>query len=118
MDHINKIHQYRLVLTTYLQTLADERNHALGNDLEYQVVTDQIHDHYQLIQLGWSDKKFIFFVLLHFDIKQDTGKIWLQQNNTEVLVAQALTGLGVPASDIVLGFKPEYMRPHTGYAVA
>ena len=31
-------------------------------------------------------------------------KIWIQQNNTECLVADYFTDRGVPKSDIVLGF--------------
>jgi hypothetical protein len=98
--------------------MAVARNTALGNDVEYQAVTDYIHHHYQLVRLGWAGPKFVYFVLLHFDIKPDTGKIWIQQNNTEVLVAQELVSRGIHTSDIVLGFKPDYIRPLTGYAAA
>ena len=52
------------------------------------------------------------FVLLHLDIKPD-GKVWVQQNNTEHLLAQELPPYGVPVEDIVVGFRPAYMRGMT-----
>ena len=53
--------------------------------------------------------------LLHFDIKD--GKVWLQQNTTDIDVGQELQELGIPKEDIVLNLHP-YKRPYTGYGVA
>jgi hypothetical protein len=39
---------------------------------------------------------------MHFDIQD--GKIWIQYNGTEDSVAERLVEMGVPTSDIVLGF--------------
>jgi hypothetical protein len=49
------------------------------------------------------------------DIKQ--GKIWIEQNMTEMRVAQELVDLGVAKEDIVLGFQAPEMRQYTDYAV-
>ena len=46
------------------------------------------------------------------------GKIWIQDDNTDYGVALDLERLGVPKSDIVLGFHPPEVRPHTEYAAA
>lgn len=53
---------------------------------------------------------------MHLEIKGD--KIWIQQNWTELQIAQELVKRGVPAEQIVLGFLPEYMREDSEYAVA
>ncbi|MHC5732600.1 MAG: element excision factor XisI family protein, partial [Nostoc sp.] len=45
-------------------------------------------------------------------------KIWIQQNMTDVDLAQELLEMGVPKDDIVLGLQPPYKRPYTGYGVA
>jgi hypothetical protein len=37
-------------------------------------------------------------------------KVWIQRDFTEERVASELVELGVPKTDIVLGFKPPYMR--------
>ena len=52
---------------------------------------------------------------MHFDI-QNT-KIWIQYNGTEELVAETLVELGVPPSDIVIGFYSPFKRQFTNYAV-
>ena len=52
---------------------------------------------------------------MHFDIKN--GKIWVQYNGTEEHVGETLMQLGVPASDIVLGFRSVFKRQFTGYGV-
>ncbi|MDZ8140312.1 MAG: element excision factor XisI family protein, partial [Nostoc sp. DedQUE04] len=49
------------------------------------------------------------------DIKQ--GKISIEQNMTEMRVAQELVERGVPKDDIVLGFQSPEMREYTGYGV-
>jgi uncharacterized circularly permuted ATP-grasp superfamily protein len=117
MDSVaSTVEKHQQILTQYLQEWADTRNLALGNRLEYQMVADTVRHHYQLVRLGWSGQKFVHFVLLHFDIKPD-GKIWIQQNNTEILVGKELTARGVLPTNIVVGFRPEYMREASGYAV-
>ncbi len=46
------------------------------------------------------------------------GKIWIQYNGTEFDIAQELRDKGVPASDIVIGFHPPYIRSQTIYSAA
>ena len=53
---------------------------------------------------------------MHFEIIE--GKIWVQENMTEELVAEELVKRGVPKTAIVLGVQPPAMRPHTAYASA
>ena len=53
-------------------------------------------------------------VLAHFALRN--GKIWLLGNETETDFGEALTRQGVPPAQIVPGFLPPAVRPHTGYA--
>jgi len=53
--------------------------------------------------------------VLHLDIIN--GKIWIQQDGTEVGIANKLVDLGVPKQDIVLGLDPPVMRQYTDFAV-
>ncbi|MBK9488605.1 MAG: XisI protein [Haliscomenobacter sp.] len=109
MDRVITIDQYPQILTNYLRKLADERNTALGNTFEYQVIADVPGGHFQLICMGWSGYKFIYQVLIHFDLKPN-GKVWVQQNNTEILLDKDLGELGIAKTNIVPGFRPEGMR--------
>jgi hypothetical protein len=42
----------------------------------------------------------------------------LQYNGTEIDIAQKLVDLGVPQTDIVLGFQTPYRRKFTDYATS
>ncbi len=53
---------------------------------------------------------------MHLDIKNE--KVWIQINNTELDIGQALVEMGIAKEDIVIGFQPVYIRQISGYAVA
>jgi hypothetical protein len=88
---------------------------ANKQDIEPQLIFDTEHDHYQLLYVGWDGDRRVFGPVMHFDIKND--KIWIQYNGAEAHIGETLMKLGVPASDIVLGFRPAFKRQFTGYAV-
>jgi hypothetical protein len=52
---------------------------------------------------------------MHLDIKQ--GKIWIQRNETDELIARKLVSMGIAPEEIVLGLQPEFARADTGYSV-
>ena len=101
-----------------IQTLLEQHSHYSKSDeaVETELCFDSIRDHYQLMRVGWKGLSRVYHTVLHFDLKD--GKIWLQQNTTDVDVGQELMDLGVPKEDIVLGLHPAYKRPYTGYGVA
>jgi hypothetical protein len=84
--------------------------------LEATVIIDREGKHYQLLNSGWRKDEYQFYVIFHFDIKD--GKVWLQENRTDVLIAQELSDKGIPKKDIVLGLQYPELRADTGYAVA
>ena len=50
----------------------------------------------------------VYGCVLHLDIKE--GKIWIEQNMTEMRVAQELVAQGISKKDIVLGFRSPRVR--------
>lgn len=88
----------------------------MPQNFEIQLIFDEERDHYMWFHLGWEGSKRIYYPVIHFDIKD--GKIWLQQNLTELDPAEDLVNLGVPKEDIILGLHPPYKRPYTDYGVA
>ena len=82
--------------------------------VKQHVIADKESNHFQLLAMGWEEDRFVFQVLFHFQIIN--GKIWLQRNQTDVLIADELMEAGVLGEDIVLGFQPAYVRPHTGFS--
>lgn len=87
------------------------------NDSE-AVIVDKENRHYFLQWIGFNqDNRFIDKPLLHFQIKPN-GKIWILANLTEEDIAEELLKRGVDRTDIVIGFHPEHLRKHTGFAVS
>lgn len=104
---------YRTQIQELLQQYMDER--PVFEELETQMVVDTAHDHYQLVNVGWVNKRRVYGCVLHIDIKGD--KVWIQHNGTERFVAEELVALGVPKDRIVLGFHSPFRRQFTEFAV-
>jgi hypothetical protein len=85
-----------------------------GERIQAQTIFDTEHDHYQLVYVGWRDSKRVYGTVLHLDIIK--GKIWVQQDGTEICITNELVELGVSKQDIVLGFDPPKMRHYTDFA--
>jgi hypothetical protein len=111
MGDLNK---YRQNVQEIIKRYAESR--PLPADIEGQVVFDTARDHYQLINVGWNNGKWIYGCVLHMDIKN--GKVWLQYNGTEDEIAEELIKAGIPEKDIVIGFHTPYKRKFTKFATA
>ncbi len=109
MDRLN---HYRQIIQ---QILEDYSSHRSDDQIESQALFDEKRDHYQVVNLGWENEQRVYGSVIHLDIKNN--KIWLQYNGTEIDIAQKLVDLGVPKSDIVLGFQAPYRRQYTDYAI-
>lgn len=110
---MDKIEQYRQfikqILTEHVQTESNSET------VKAELIFDSENDHYQLAYVGWQGEKRVFGPVIHFDIQD--GKIWIQYNGTEDHLAERLVEMGVPDSDIVLGFHSAFKRQFTHYAV-
>ena len=112
---MEKIERYRKILQQALREYATART-AQPGEIETQLLFDAENDHYQVLRVGWRDRKQIFLVVFHIDIKD--GKIWVQHNASDYDIVGDIEAQGVPKEDIVLAFHSPEMRPFTGYAVA
>ena len=88
-------------------------NYRLGS-LEYNWIFDTSRHHYQLLLEGWDANTRILEILVQIDVKNNL--VWLQEDNTDYGVAEALVNAGIPKESIVLGFHAPYKRPYTGFA--
>ncbi|MBP0027492.1 XisI protein [Roseofilum sp. Guam] len=73
-----------------------------------EIVFDTERDRYLLLYVGWQDEERMHGCPIHIDIKD--GKVWIQRDFTEEGLANQLLELGVPKTDIVLGFRAPYVR--------
>lgn len=77
---------------------------------------DDANQSYLLLDSNWLGKEYVHHTPIHVDIID--GKIWVQYDDTEDGFASDLLEAGVPAADIVLGFRPPELRPFTEFAIA
>lgn len=108
---MGRLTRYRQIIR---RTLDEYASWYRSDAVAAEVVHDPKRDHFALIRVGWEGRRRVHYTVLHLDLIG--GKIWVQHDATDRPVADALLAAGVPASDIVLGFHPADLRPHTEFA--
>jgi hypothetical protein len=99
-DVESKLVRYRSAIA---QSLTRHIHSSPHESIQTYPIFDPVHDHYQLLDMGWDERgKRVFLPIIHLDLIE--GKVWVQENHTDVDIAQELIEAGVEPSDIVLGF--------------
>ncbi|MEO0771029.1 MAG: XisI protein [Cyanobacteria bacterium J06649_4] len=111
---MDKVDKYRQIVQDFLKKYAAIP--VANGDIESYTAFDISGDHYQVMSVGWDGNRRVYGCVIHLDIKD--GKVWLQQNSTEIRVAHELMALGVLREDIVLGFQAPALRQYTEFATA
>lgn len=110
---MDKIECYRNIIQSLLTDYAAIP--IANGSIDCYTVFDTKQNHYQVMNVGWDGHRRVYGCVLHLDIQG--GKIWVQQNMTEMRIAQKIVELGVEKDDIVLGFQAPELRQYTDYAV-
>lgn len=116
MDRVsNKAKRYRKIVEA---VLTDIHNYISSGPYQNRdrKLFDRHSDSYAIIEEFWENGQHHHYILIHLEIIND--KVWIQADNTDLVVARELENAGIPKSDIVLGFHPPHIRPLTEYAVA
>ena len=113
MDRVN--HYRMLIKRLLLEKEALFRRFGQEGAEQYCVL-DEARDHYLLVNSGWVRERRLHGATLYLRIHE--GKIWVEEDWTEDGITNELVANGVPKDDIILGFQPPAMRPHTEFAVA
>ncbi len=110
---MDKLEKYREIVQNILQEYAAVP--IANGDVKTQTIFDLKNNRYQVIDVGWNGDRRVYDCALHLDIID--GKIWVQQNMTEMQIGQVLVEKGVAQKDIVLGFQAPYVREYSGFAI-
>jgi hypothetical protein len=108
-----KVDEYRKLIQELLIAYSEIK--SSNEEVEPEIVFDLQRDRYQVVHVGWSNKRRIYGCVLHLDIKGE--KIWIQHDGTEGGIANELVEHGVPKQDIVLAYKSPFRRKYSGFAV-
>ncbi|MBF2047064.1 MAG: XisI protein [Elainella sp. C42_A2020_010] len=84
----------------------------MHGQIEVQLLCNELQDDYQIFHLGWDEDDRIHHCLVHVRLKD--GKIWVENDDTEVGIANILVELGVAKAEIVLAYHAPYLR-HFSY---
>ena len=98
MDRINN---YRQIVCQFLRDFAKD-------DPEAQLIFDLERDRYLVMHVGWRKDYRIYGCAIQLDLID--GKVWIQNNSTEVSIDRELIQRGMDAKDIVLGFRSPSIR--------
>ncbi len=109
---MGKLDEYRQYIQEMLGKYASYKP-AYG-EVEVETIFDTVRDHYQIVYIGWENKRRVYGCSIHIDIKNE--KIWIQWNATEIDIADELVEMGVPKQDIVVGFHSPSIRRFTDFA--
>lgn len=113
---MDRLDHYRDSIKAFLQEYAATWTQHPEPEVEIQLIFDEQRDRYLLLDVGWRGSQRIHHCIFHFDLKD--GKIWLQENNTDLEVDQALAEMGITPQEIVIGFHSPTLRGYSDFAVA
>ncbi|MDX2245769.1 MAG: XisI protein [Bacteroidia bacterium] len=105
---------HKIILETLMEYQSQFRQ--TSQDIQSEIIVDDKAYHYQFLWTGWRGNQHIFSVVFHVDIIKE--KIWIQQDNSEVGLANLLVEKGIRKDEIVLGYFPKAHRQYTDFAVA
>jgi hypothetical protein len=110
---MDRVERYRKIVQELVEEYA--RYKPSHGNIESEAIIDHSRDHYEVMHVGWDGTRRVHGSVVHIDIIN--GKVWIQYDGTTRPVAEELIAAGIPRSDIVLGFHPAEVRPHTEFAV-
>lgn len=104
---MEKLNQYKNIIQKVLEKRATYQISNAPDILKHLVISEDNND-FLLLNIGWHKKRRVHSVVFHIQIKDE--KVWVQEDRTDADIASVLAENGIPKSDIVLGFVPEYAR--------
>jgi len=84
-------------------------------DIRTEVICDDELGHYELMHAGWVNGHRVHGPVVHIDVRD--GKVYLERDGTDDVVAERLVEAGIPMDRIVLAFKHPSRRTYPGFAV-
>lgn len=110
---MDTIENYRAIVKRVIQAVADYIPEQEG--IRKEVIIDDQNGHYQILEIGWKNKRRIHGTIVHIDLHDD--KVWVEHDGTNLEIVQDLLDAGIPSHHLVLGFHPPYHRKFTEFAV-
>ena len=115
MDSLSSYHKIiESILTRYYQFATEQANFQNQSEVSDRLALDKNRGQYLWFRFGWDDKQFVQYIIMYLCIKN--GKVWVEQDSTDLCVVDDLLAAGIPSNDIVLGFHHPSKRKLTEFA--
>jgi hypothetical protein len=117
MDRLEQYrHKIEHILTNYYQMTIDRVSKAADSEVSDRLAFDSIRDQYLWFRFGWEDNRKLQQIVMYLCIKN--GKIWVEEDATDLCVVDDLLAAGIPKHDIILSFHHPKKRHLTEFATA
>lgn len=115
MDNLDSYHTIiESILTRYYKLATERANLPNKSEVSDRIALDENRGQYLWLRFGWDDKQLVQYIIMYLCIKN--GKIWVEQDSTDLCVVDDLLAAGIPPNDIVLGFHHPNKRKLTEFA--
>ena len=111
---MDRVEKYREIIKQAMRDLVDYIPAEEG--IRTELILDDASGHYQVLQIGWKDRRRIHGTLFHVDLIGE--KVYVEHDGTDLALVDDLLEGGIPKHDIVMGFHPPNQRKFTDFAVA
>ena len=115
---MDKLEKYQNIIKKILTEYYEMTNNQTSKKCEFEVserlAIDETRDQYIWFRFGWEDKKQIQHIIIYLTIKN--GKIWVEEDATDLCIVDDLLSAGIPQNDIVLGVHHPSKRVFTEFA--
>ena len=113
---MDKLNHYRNLIKKILTEYYEWVSNTPRDGVEECLAFDEVRDHYFWFHVGWDGKQRVQGVMVYLRIRD--GKIWVEEDWTDLCVVDYLLEAGVPKTDIVLASHPPSKRKFTKFAIA
>jgi hypothetical protein len=113
---MDKLTEYRNLIKGLLAKFVELDNQHSTSGVEHVLVADDERGHYFWYNVGWWQRERLSAPTVYVRLKD--GKFWIEDDMTEVGIANELLEAGVPKEDIVLAFQHPLERQYTEFAAA
>ena len=115
---MDKLTKYRQIVCQYLEDFArdnpeanlifdEKRDRFLMQSLMRETPKTALH-RFIVMHVNWRNDYRIYGCAMHLDLID--GKVWIQNNSTEIYIDRELLKRGIAPQDIVLGFRSPSIR--------
>ena len=111
---MDRVEEYREIIKRAMRKLIEYLPKEEG--IRTELIMDDANGHYQVLQIGWKNRRRIHGTLFHADLVN--GKVYLEHDGTDLALVDDLLEGGIPKHDIVMGFHPPAHRKFTEFAVS